>query len=392
MRRRTREGRHGELRGLPHRARLARTTDDPRDITMLGVEQSNSSVIVGGRYIAKLVRRLEAGLNPDVELPEHLRKSGFGHVPGLVANAVVSLAGESVPADVVIVHDAIAHESDLWTKVLDDVGLAIDLHAWSDAADGDVVGGALADLLGRRTAELHRSLARPGGPVPMAPEGFTLLWQRSVLQTLRNAIKSTQRELHRARRAGRLPADIDTGRLDGRVDAMVERFDRLRTMKFDAQRIRIHGDLHLGQVLWTGTDVVFIDFEGEPGAPMAQRSIKRSPLADVAGLVRSFDYAGRMAVQRAVERGRIGDSEQQAVDAWRRRWTDAVTTRLLDSYFAAIDDAGLIPAADADRRLLLDVYTLVKAMYEVRYELSNRPDWVAWPIAAIGDLLGDEAS
>jgi trehalose synthase-fused probable maltokinase len=267
--------------------------------------------------------------------------------------------------------------------VLDDVGLTIDLHAASDFADVDVGGGAVADLLGRRTAELHRSLARPGGPAQMRPEGFTLLWQRSVLQTLRNAIKSTQRELHRARRAGRLPADVDIDRLDGRVDDLVERFDRLRTTKFDAQRIRIHGDLHLGQVLWTGTDVVFIDFEGEPGAPMAQRSIKRSPLADVAGLVRSFDYAGRMAVQRAVERGRIGDSEQRAVDSWRRRWTHGVTTRLLDSYFAAIDDAGLIPAADDDRRLLLDVYMLVKAMYEVRYELSNRPDWVGWPIAAI---------
>jgi maltose alpha-D-glucosyltransferase/alpha-amylase len=391
MRRRTREGRHGELRGLPRRTRLARTVGDPRDIALLGVEQSNSSVIIGGRYIAKVVRRLEAGLNPDVELPEHLLTSGFDHVPGLVANAVVTLEGESIPADVVIVHDAIAHESDLWTKVLDDVGLAIDLHASSDFADVDVVGGAVADLLGRRTAELHRSLARSSGPAQMQPEGFTLLWQRSVLQTLRNAIKSTQRELHRARRSGRLPAGIDTSRLDGRVDDLVERFDRLRTTKLDAQRIRIHGDLHLGQVLWTGTDVVFIDFEGEPGAPMAQRSIKRSPLADVAGLVRSFDYAGRMAVQRAVERGRIGDSEQRMVDAWRRRWTDAVTTRLLDAYFAAIDDAGLIPAADDDRRLLLDVYMLVKAMYEVRYELSNRPDWVGWPIAAIVELLGDEA-
>ena len=389
-RRRTRPGRHGELRGLPRRNRLAHICDDPRDITLLGVEQSNSSVIVGGRYIAKLVRRLEAGLNPDVELPDHLLKSGFDHVPGVAANAVVAVAGESVPADVVIVHDAIAHESDLWTKVLDDVGLAIDLHATTDFADVDVVAGAVADLLGRRTAELHRSLARPGGPKPMEPEGFTLLWQRSVLQTLRNAIKSTQRELQRARRGGRLPADVDTDRLEGRVDDMVERFDRLRTTKFDAQRIRIHGDLHLGQVLWTGTDVVFIDFEGEPGAPMAQRTIKRSPLADVAGLVRSFDYAGRMAVQRAVERGRIGDSDLTAVDGWRRRWTDAVTARLVDAYFAAIDDAGLIPDDDGDRRLLLDVYMLVKAMYEVRYELSNRPDWVGWPIAAIVDLLGDE--
>jgi maltose alpha-D-glucosyltransferase/alpha-amylase len=376
---------------MPRRSRLARLADDPRNVTLLGVEQSNSSVILDGGLIAKVVRRLEAGLNPDVELPDHLLRSGFRAVPGVAANTVVDVPGETVPADVVIVHDAISHESDLWTKLLDDLGLAIDLNVASDP-NADVVGASLAELLGRRTAELHQALARPGGPAPMEPESFTLLWQRSVLQTLRNAVKSTHRDLRRATRNGGLPAEViaDAARLGDEVDDIVARFDRLRTTKLDAKRIRIHGDLHLGQILWTGTDVVFIDFEGEPGAPMAQRTIKRSPLADVAGLIRSFDYAGRMAVQRAIERGRIGDSDQPALERWRAGWTTAVTELLLQSYFDALGDSDLIPSNDADRRLLLDVYTLVKALYEVRYELSNRPDWVAWPISSIIELLSAE--
>jgi maltose alpha-D-glucosyltransferase / alpha-amylase len=389
LRRRTRSGRHGDLQGLPRRTRLTKLTDDPRKISLLGVEQSNSSVIIDGRFIAKLVRRLEAGLNPDVELPDHLRRSGFDAVPGVAANAVVDVPGESAPADVVIVHDAIAHESDLWKKVLDDLGLAIDMHAATDERGDDTIAGTLAELVGRRTAELHRSLGRPDGPAQMQPESFTLLWQRSLLQTLRNGVKATQRDVRRARRAGGLDEGVleHVERLAAGGDEIVARFDRLRSEKLDAKRIRIHGDLHLGQILWTGSDVVFIDFEGEPGAPMAQRTIKRSPLADVAGLVRSFDYAGRMAVHRAVERGRVGEGDQAAVGEWRRHWTAAVTQRLLGTYFDGMDDSGLIPAADDDRRLLLEVYMLVKAMYEVRYELSNRPDWVAWPMSAIVDLL-----
>jgi maltose alpha-D-glucosyltransferase/alpha-amylase len=165
----------------------------------------------------------------------------------------------------------------------------------------------------------------------------------------------------------------------------MDRFDRLRHEKFDAKRIRVHGDLHLGQILWEGHDVVFIDFEGEPGAPMAQRTIKRSPLADVAGLLRSFDYAGRMALHTAVERGRVSDLDD--VDAWRRDWTRRNHAALLDAYFEHIDPAGLIPVADDDRRLLLDIYSTTKALYEVRYELANRPDWVTWPMSAILEML-----
>ncbi|MGA7758038.1 MAG: maltose alpha-D-glucosyltransferase [Ilumatobacteraceae bacterium] len=396
LRRRSRAGRHGEVRGRPRRNRISTLADDPRGIQVLGVEQSNSSAIVQGTLIAKLVRRLEAGLNPDVELPAHLRAAGFDRVPAVAATADVDLAGESLPANVVIVHDAVAHESDLWVKTLDDLGLAIDLGAMNEGRHDDVIAAHMAELLGQRTAELHRALARTdvsgtvgGDARAMAPEAFTLLWQRSLLQTLRNAVRATQRELTRARRSGLLTdaAVEQHDRLDAHVDELLGRFDRLRDTKLDAKRIRVHGDLHLGQVLWTGHDVVFIDFEGEPGAPMAQRSIKRSPLADVAGLIRSFDYAGRMSVHTAVERGRVAEGDQPALDAWRRGWTSQIQATLLDSYLAAIGDSGLIPADDDDRQLLVDIYVLVKALYEVRYELANRPTWVSWPMSAISDML-----
>jgi maltose alpha-D-glucosyltransferase/alpha-amylase len=397
LRRRGRSSRHGELRGHPRRGRIATLADDPRRVSVLGVEQSNSSAIIDGRLIAKLVRRLEAGTNPDVELPAHLLATGFDRVPGVVATLDVPLAGESTPANVVVVHDAVTHESDLWAKTLDDLGLMIDRVLSSEDRGLDPIATDIADLVGRRTAELHLALAHTdeptGGPnggrreSPMAPEPFTLLWQRSILQSVRTSIRSTQRDLRRARRTGLLAEPIaeQAERLDGRLDRLMDRFERLRQEKLDAKRIRVHGDLHLGQILWTGHDIVFIDFEGEPGAPMAQRRIKRSPLADVAGLLRSFDYAGRMAVHTAVERGRVNDLD--ALDDWRRRWTEQNQDALLATYFQHIDDAGLVPADDTDRRLLVDIYAVTKALYEVRYELANRPDWAAWPMAAVSELL-----
>jgi maltose alpha-D-glucosyltransferase/alpha-amylase len=398
LRRRGRRTRHGELRGHPRRTRLASLADDPRDVQVLGVEQSNSSALIDGRLIAKLVRRLEPGLNPDVELPGHLTRAGFERVPAVAATLDIDLAGEHEPANLVIVHDAIDHESDLWVKVVDDLGLALDTGAAAGDGRGDETGLALAELLGRRTAELHRALVRTdvdtrrgGASSPMEPEAFTLLWQRSILQTLRNEVKQTQRELRRARRSGRLDeARLDqVARFDDCIDALTARFDRLRSTKLDAKRIRVHGDLHLGQVLWTGQDVVFIDFEGEPGAPIAQRSIKRSPLADVAGLVRSFDYASRMSVHTAIERGRLPETELAEAATWQRAWTTSVCDALLTSYDDVIDGSGLVPQEHADRRMLLDVYALTKALYEVRYELANRPDWVTWPLEAIIDMADD---
>jgi maltose alpha-D-glucosyltransferase/alpha-amylase len=253
-----------------------------------------------------------------------------------------------------------------------------------------------AELLGRRTAELHRHLAglvedtpTPDHPIALRPEPFSLHWQRSILQTVRSSLRATQRELSRRSNADAM-SEIDRQRaqlLAEHANELLGRFDRLRTTKVDAKRMRIHGDLHLGQVLWTGHDVMFIDFEGEPGTPIGQRRIKRSPLGDVAGLLRSFDYAGRVAVHTADERGRVGPSDLDAVHRWRAEWTAAAQRALLDAYLDRIDGADLIPADRNDVALLLDIYTLTKCLYEVRYELANRPHWVGWPLAAIADLF-----
>ena len=380
LNRRTTAARHGTARGLPRRPGVARLVKSSRDLVPLGVEQSNSSMIVANRLIAKLVRRLEPGPNPDVELPAHLTAHGFAHVPGVAATFEIDLAGESLPADVVIVHDAIANDGDLWSWTLDELAFGIEHR--------DGFGGIndqtqwMAELLGRRTAELHAALADSDGTDHMAPLPFTLLWQRSLLQTLRNSVRSTQRALARAK------LDIpETLALREPVDVLLSRFDTLRTDKLDARRIRVHGDLHLGQILWSGNDIAFIDFEGEPGRPIGERRIMKSPLTDVAGLLRSVDYAGRSALDTAVARGLVAEADRAQVDDSRSAWTRATCATIIDSYLTAAADAGLVPTDRAGADLLLDAYALQKGLYEVRYELANRPDWVHWPLAAVAEMI-----
>ncbi|WP_420451912.1 maltose alpha-D-glucosyltransferase [Ilumatobacter sp.] len=378
------------------------TAIDWHSVTILGVEQSNSSAIVDlgdRRLIAKLIRRVEAGVNPDVALPLHLSRIGFEEAPALAATLDAKIPGERAPATVLVVHEAIPHESDLWVRMLDDLSLAIDRDVlFHDPADSRGSGSSsaassmtssIADLLGQRTAELHRALASGDGD-DMVPEPFTLQWQRSIVQTVRNSVRATQRELKRHRRSNELSA-ADAALVETvveRGDELISRFDALATAKMLAKRIRIHGDLHLGQILWTGHDVVFIDFEGEPGQPMGQRSIKRSPLGDVAGLLRSLDYAGRVAVDTAIERGRVGDAERSSVEAWRATWTAEMQDRLLDAYRSTIAGSELVPDDPADMRLLLEVYMVTKSLYEVRYELANRPRWVGWPLQAVVEMIG----
>ena len=391
------------VRGQPRRPTKQIALHPDSTVHLLGVEQSNTSVLVDGTKIAKLIRRLEPGLNPDVALPEHLASEGFAHVPGVVTTLEVDLPGHAESASVLIVHDAVDHESDLWVKLLDDLSRSMEDQVLYVDGDPGVVSStdsmsALAELLGRRTAELHMALAGVGTPPEaldesIRPAAFNLMWQRSILQSVRNAVRSTQRELRRSHRSGDLSegAEALAGIVTDGGDSLIERFDRLTESRLDAKRIRIHGDLHLGQVLWTGHDVVFIDFEGEPGQPMSQRTITRSPLGDVAGLQRSLDYAGRVAVDTMTARGRVSDSEARAVDAWRSEWTRHTQEQLLRSYCDTIAGTGLVPENAADIRFLLDVYVVTKSLYEVRYELANRPDWVSWPLAALAETVARPA-
>ncbi|MET0326319.1 MAG: alpha-glucosidase C-terminal domain-containing protein, partial [Ilumatobacteraceae bacterium] len=397
LRRRTRRGRDAVATGHPRHPGLTKLTADPRDVHPLGVEQSNSSVLVGGRVIAKLIRQLNPGENPDVTLPVHLRAAGFEQVPGVAGTLDVELGGD-VAANVVVVHDAIANEADMWEWSQDLLTREVERLVSEPGATGDdAVMAAVTGLLAQRTAEMHLALA--GGSAGFEPEPFSLLWQRSIQQSLRAALRETQRLVRRNRAGLTAEAEVLAGRLLDDGDQLLGSFDALRTRKLDAARTRVHGDLHLGQALWTGYDVVFIDFEGEPGRSIGERSIKRSPFTDVAGIVRSLDYAGRVALATSRERGRTGEAQAPQLEQWRRMWTERIQARYIDCYvqtLAGSDDARgsrarLIPADPADARMLLDAHVLLKALYEVRYELANRPAWVTWPLGAIAQMLDDRA-
>jgi maltose alpha-D-glucosyltransferase/alpha-amylase len=167
---------------------------------------------------------------------------------------------------------------------------------------------------------------------------------------------------------------------------IIDRFGPLRARKFNAARIRCHGDYHLGQVLYTGRDFAIIDFEGEPARPLSERRLKRSPLRDIAGMVRSFDYAAHSAAL-LYSASTASQEEFLLLERWGRFWYTWVSAAFLASYLETIKGARLLPENPKDVSILLNAYLLEKAVYEIGYELNNRPDWLRVPLRGIVQLL-----
>jgi maltose alpha-D-glucosyltransferase/alpha-amylase len=173
----------------------------------------------------------------------------------------------------------------------------------------------------------------------------------------------------------------------GRQQELLRHFRQILDGRLTATRTRIHGDYHLGQVLWTGRDFAIIDFEGEPALPISTRRIKRSPLRDVAGMVRSFHYAAFHGLQALVEKGLVPEEATPGLGGWARWWYTWTAAGFLRSYRRHAEGRGCLPASAEELRDLLDVYLLEKAVYELGYELNNRPGWVHLPLAGIVEQL-----
>jgi maltose alpha-D-glucosyltransferase/alpha-amylase len=245
---------------------------------------------------------------------------------------------------------------------------------------------------------MHLALASDAADPAFAPEPFTQLYQRSLYHSWR-AHADGVFELFRARMAGLPPAVQSAGReLLALEDILLERFRAILGGRVRAARIRTHGDYHLGQVLYTGQDFVIIDFEGEPSRPLSERRFKRGALRDVAGMLRSFQYAAYGKALFDQERlSRLEPTQQAALDGWARYWQLQVCGAYLHAYTttaghapagsAAAEPAAFLPASRDELALLLDVYLLEKAIYELGYELNNRPDWVMIPVRGILQLL-----
>ena len=410
-RRRQFRGARGELVAVPTRAfrSLYGPADAPRSPSVLRGEQSNSSIVFGDRLILKLYRRLAEGVNPDLEVGRFLTEhTAFAHVAP-VAGALEYRASEREPVTVGILQGFVANEGDAWRYTLDQVKQYLeralarnvreavpvpgaDLLALTDQDPPGLVAEMLgayvesARLLGRRTAELHIALASVAEDPDFAPEPFTALYQRSLYQSMRN-LAGAVFQLLRERRST-LPAEMapQAARVIGLEDKVLQAFRGLLEHKVTARRIRCHGDYHLGQVLHTGKDFVIIDFEGEPARPLSERRHKRSPLRDVAGMLRSFDYAVQ-TVLLGVAGGVIRPDDVPRLEPWARFWLRWVSSSFLRAYLHDMAGTALIPAVRGDLAMLLNVLLLEKSVYELGYELNNRPDWVKIPMRSIVEII-----
>jgi maltose alpha-D-glucosyltransferase/alpha-amylase len=410
------EGGGGELVGLKGalgRVDLSAATGDDQKLRVISGEQSNTSMVYGDRGILKLFRKVEEGVNLDRELTEHLTRSGFPHTPE-VAGAIEYRSGRGGITTVALLQGFVPNQGDAWGFTLDaleryfESSMASPFKAATAPLPGrDLMAAARRPLpveahrlieeayldavllLGRRTGEMHRALAT-GDSVETKPELFTSLYQRSIYQSMRNLVGRTLRMLQQG--LGQL-SGADRERAESILaqrDTLLAAFRTVLERKLEGQRIRIHGDYHLGQVLYTGKDFAIIDFEGEPARPLSERRLKRSPLRDVAGMLRSFHYASVAALFREQERGVAAEGRMQALEEWARFWTGWVSASFLRGYLDAVDDAAFLPAEDRSRQMLLDVFLLEKALYELGYELDNRPTWMRIPVQGILDLIGPE--
>ncbi len=410
--RRRKAGTRYELRGSTTgpRSRIKMELDVP--VVASGVEQTNTSLVFGEDAILKLFRKLEEGENPEVEMGRFLtERAGFPHTPPALGVLEAVDGGRALAIG--FLQRFVPNQGDAWAHTVDQVGRYIERvvtvvdhighlprrarhpleiidHPPPERVLG-MIGEELAEaeLLGRRTGALHIALTVDDSDPVFAPEKMSTLYQRSLYQAMRTSVRQTFQLLKRQHST--LPEETrdEVTDLLGRERVLLDRLRQVSSVKLDAQRIRIHGDYHLGQVLFTGNDFVIIDFEGEPGRPISERRIKRSPLRDVASMIRSYHYATNAGVLRQIEVGVIGRESKSSewVHAWSDAWFRWVSAAFLRGYLSEVDGHGVIPKDLDHTRILLDAYLLEKSVYELGYELNNRPDWIGIAIDGVKSHL-----
>jgi trehalose synthase-fused probable maltokinase len=320
------------------------------DVRPVGVEQSNTSIVFGDDLILKAFRKVEPGVNPELELLRFLTAHDFPHIASLAGWYEVE--GRHISATLGILQEFLAGARDGWDHALDELtsdpdGLLEKIHAL-----GVVIG------------ELHTALGSDNSDPAFAPD-------EPSTEALSILTADVDEQIERV--FLELPDTEAVAPIRGRGQDVREKLNALSHVAAGGRVIRTHGDLHLGQTMLTERGWVVLDFEGEPARPLPERRLKRSPLRDVAGMLRSFSYARAGAkLLRDVE----------APDGWEER----ARARFLDGYHDAVD-ASLLPPGQQAAEQLLSVFELEKAVYELRYELNNRPDWVAIPVAGIVRLL-----
>ncbi|WP_062210135.1 maltose alpha-D-glucosyltransferase [Aureimonas sp. AU12] len=363
------------------------------EISPLSGEQSNTSITIGTAGILKFYRQLRDGTQPELEVTKFLtEKTSFEAAPALLGSMELHRADGSRSA-VAALFERIENQGDAWTRVTESLARHLRDNAYGEGsatAEPAEEGATLDPLLilqfdpgetiGRRTGEMHAALATVTGDADFDPEGFDAASLNAIVAEAKSEAAAALNVLRQVG-AGVDPllAD-DIAALTGAGEAIDRWFDGFAATKPSRQRTRIHGDYHLGQVLVSRNDVVILDFEGEPGRPLEERRAKTSPLRDVAGMLRSYDYAAFAA------RDKVGPADEATLTRIREMaesWRETTSA----GFLAAWEAASGVDLSDEGNSALLDLFLLQKAFYELRYEAAMRPAWLSIPLRGIVSLL-----
>jgi maltose alpha-D-glucosyltransferase/alpha-amylase len=362
-------------------------------VRALGVEQSNVSVIVDDRIMLKVYRRVRSGVQPELEIARFLTE--VAHYPNtpefLGAAEHISATGDRTALAIAFAY--VPNQGDAWNVVVETLDRAVEdialISEDQESADAVLDGLyvfplALAKRLGERTGQLHRAFATKTSDPAFNPEPMTVEDIQRWSETVRVEAERVLSGLERMRGSLSDAADQNVAKLLGTRKALHKRIDAIAKSRPMGVKTRIHGDYHLGQILISKDDVIVIDFEGEPNRTLAERREKSSPLRDVAGMLRSLDYAASAAVEHFA--ARAGELPERVL-AVARDWRNRASREFLQAYIETVQGMPSYPANQRVAANLLDLFLLQKGFYEIAYEGANRHAWLPIPLQGVLDLL-----
>jgi maltose alpha-D-glucosyltransferase/alpha-amylase len=426
-RRRQLKGGRGSITGsiAPSLGAVRRNSSAPKsppagelEPRLLRSEHSNASIALGDRMIVKLFRRLENGESPDLEIGRFLtERVSFTQTPALIGSIDYRTANNG-PHTMAVLRSYLASQGDAWEYTRGELSRYLERAATrgaivtqtapvvaemiEDTGPDDeashMIGAYLeaARLMGRRTAELHLALAsRPDDP-DFAPEPCLPPWQRSTYQSMRNIVG------HALRRLSLKQSTLDAGSVESaarilahpeRIEARLEAFLK---QKMSVSRIRCHGNLHLGQILYTGKDFVIIDFDGEPARPLSERRRKRTAMRDLATMLRSFHRAAFGALTEQARGGALGGHDFSSMEQWARSWQISTSRAFLNQYLEVAEGAPFVPHHRQELKVMLEALMLERALYELGRELGRgagvQPQWAGIALHSIEQIVAPEGT
>ncbi len=359
------------------------------DVRRISGDQSNTSLAVAERMMLKIYRRLSPGINPEVEIGRFLTDvAGFSHTPALLGS-IERIDRDGIPTALCVLQSFIRNQGDAWGWTVEALKRGLETLALAGSGQehspAELYGDYLpyVDMLGRRTGELHIALATPTQDSAFAAEPMTIGNRQARLTSAKANAQKSLALLGRMTWSGDARPE-NVSELLARREEILQFFDALATVPALGLKIRIHGDFHLGQVLIVKDDVLFVDFEGEPARSLEDRRAKDLPLRDIAGMLRSFDYAAEMAARDT--EGRLVEQSARVRGA-ALAWRDLVETTFLAAYDKVLVHSPLHIADEDARSHWLEYYLAAKAIYEIAYEAANRPSWIDIPVNGLLAIL-----